>query len=273
MNETWSVVLVHHNNPTALIRSCLAIRERGMPQVHFHLVDNESASKSFLLAVLFLKALTAKASFFRRPNINREAGGYWYFIDQIYDDSALVFFSQDELHQRGMRPKGVNKRFDTAELPYYTEHYGWGGVCLADCARWLRKAPLDQIGFGGRRCRHSTSSDKRFNSEHWTSRWKHLRLGYYDFFSGACFAMGPEGIKILRKYGQPSEDDLTDPFFPWMWERMWGTIPLFAGGELVHYASKEKWRIDALHDASQPSWDEFNYTKPRHYPRRADVTV
>lgn len=271
MKHRWSVVFVHHNNPSALVKSCLVFKERQYDGVRFFLIDNGSGLVRFLAASLIIKKLVRSAAIFRRQNKNREAGGYWYFIDELYDGESMVLFSQDELHQRGMRPKGVGQRFDTKALPYYPEYYGRGGLSLAECGEWLSSAPLDSIGFGGRRCRQSVHSDGRFTTDHWKERWAGMNLDYYDFFSGACFAVAPSGVRNFRKYGQPTKTDLEDPAFAWMWERMWGTIPLFAGGDLVHYGTKDKSRVDALHDRDHNDWDEFTFTKPRYYGSRLGV--
>lgn len=263
---------MHYNNPIALIKSCLAIKERQQSSVKFFLIDNESRLANFLFAIIILKLLVCNVSFLRRQNKNREAGGYWYFINEVYEGDSMVLFSQDELHQKGMRPKGVKSRFDTDTFPYYPEYYGCSGISLAECGEWLSRAPLDAIGFGGRRCRQSVDSDTRFNTNHWKQRWSRMNLNYYDFFSGACFAVSPKSIENYKKYGEPSASDLGNLAFAWMWERMWGTIPLFAGGELVHYGTKDRWRIDALHDQDNPDWDEFTFTKPRYLGSRLEVT-
>lgn len=243
------VVVVHWNSPLKLVRTLLVFAERKHDCVEFYLIDNMSRSWNFLMAVAILKLLTARSCVIQRANVNREAGGYWHYINHCYDKSVdLVVFTQDELHQRGMRPKGVPKANDSARQPYYPEKYGVGGVSLLRCERWISENPLDEIGFGGRRCRFDVDYDQRFANEYWKARWQHLDLAWYDFFSGACFCVGREGVEAFRRLAEPTEADLANRQFAWMWERMWGTVLLAAGGKLVHYETQETDRVEEHSD-------------------------
>jgi hypothetical protein len=230
------IVVVHHNAALKLVRTYRAFRDRLDPDVTFVLIDQSSGRRSFLLASLITKWMTARSMVIQRPNEHREAGGYWHYINHVYDGTPdIIVFTQDELHQRGMRPKGVPKGHDTASRPFYPERYGSGGISLHKCLGLLSRNPLDTIGFGGRRCRNDVDFDPRFTTPHWRARWRHLDLAWYDFFSGACFCVGPRGMAAYRDLAEPTSEDLADPHFAWMWERMWGTVPAAAGGRLVHY--------------------------------------
>jgi hypothetical protein len=239
------VVIVHWNSPWHLARTLRVFKERTSPDVSFFLIDQSSKTHNLLLATCVLKALTARSFVIQRENRNREGGGYWHYIDRIYDGSPdVIVFTQEEFHQRGMRPKGVPRQNDTDECPYYPDYYGDEGVSLARCAEWLGVHPRDEIGFGGRRCRIDVDYDERFATPYWRQRWAHLDLAWFDFFSGACFCVGPEAISSLRSLAQPTRDDLNNPQFAWMWERMWGTVPAAAGGSLVHYETWENDRVE-----------------------------
>lgn len=238
------VVIVHWNAPLHLARTLLAFKERLESSVTFFLIDQSSNAYNLLLARFVLKRLTVNSLIIQRKNTNREAGGYWHYIEQFGAQSDIVVFTQEEIHQRGMRPKNVPRHNYTAGQPYYTEYYGINGISLRECYQWIRNNPYDQIGFGGRRYRAGIDYDKRFTTPYWIQRWEPLKLDWYDFFSGACFCVGPRIISSYLTLGRPTEADLTQRHFAWMWERMWGTIPLAVGGRLIHYKSKESNRIE-----------------------------
>jgi len=71
-------------------------------------------------------------------------------------------------------------------------------------------------------------------------------LEWYDFFSGACFCVHSSMLDHYIRIGKPNEKDL-EHLFPWMWERMWGTIPLYLGGRLIHYKDWRWNRIEEYH--------------------------
>mgnify|MGYP006282099799 FL=1 len=232
------IVVCHHNNPNKLKETISTFSDIQSSYTTTYLIDNRSRHEDLKSAVSVFDLAGIPYELIRRENQNREAGAYWHYIlsefpkfDEI-SRPDVVLFTQEELHQFPMAPKG---RESSAENPFYPHHYGPGGIELQRIAEYLIENHKDQVGFGGRiECSHRYF-DRRWRFGYWRERWKALKFSHYRFFSGACFAVHQSMLEIYRELAEPSATDFNDPYFPWMWERMWGTIPYVAGGRLVHY--------------------------------------
>ena len=174
----------------------------------------------------------------QRENLNREAGAFWFYINNIFskldfnDRPSSILFTQEEIHQFPMAPKG---RKSDSDNPFYPHSYPKGSVSLKRVCDYLEKNRLDQVGFGGRIEREYKRYDSRWRFGYWQKRWSELNIDSFIFFSGACFAVS---VDLLIEYSErvkPTKKDLENPNFPWVWERMWGTVPYLLGGRLVHY--------------------------------------
>ena len=96
------VVICHWNNLDNLLKSIRKLEGYGRLIV----IDNGSKVE----VQEKLKELSLKEDFdlYFRENKGREAGAYWFYITEIFDfnDTDYVFFSQEEIHETGMAPKG-----------------------------------------------------------------------------------------------------------------------------------------------------------------------
>lgn len=229
------IVICHWNNPESLKFTIKNFRQRHEDWVHFFVIDNSSEVENYKLADEILKNNTRNGNLIRRQNSNKEAGAYWHYLNKnfVTESPGVVLFTQEELHQYPMVPKG---RISREESPFYPDQYGIDGICLDRIYKYLMKNEKDQIGFGRHIVKEKLYLDKRWRFGHWNKRWKSLRLPEYKFFSGACFAINSKMANIIIEQVKPTEEDLANEYFAWMWERMWGTIPYINGGELVHYS-------------------------------------
>lgn len=248
MSKEIHVVIVYHNKSKDLSETLDLFKERKQNDVRFYLIDNGSTEEEALRAKEILDSKVSQFEYIQRENKNREAGGYWYYILNIYNPSnaEVVLFCQDEFHQRGKRPSNVPRSCDMSWRPFYPDYYGRDGISLYKSRAWLEKYQKDSIGFGGRRFRENIDFDHRW-SDYWNNRWEKLGLEWYDFFSGACFCVHSSMLDHYIQITKPNEEDLEHQYFPWMWERMWGTIPLYLGGSLIHYKDWRRNRIEEYH--------------------------
>ncbi len=248
MSKEIHVVIVYHNKSKDLPETLDIFKERRQNDVRFYLIDNGSTKEEALTAQRVLASKVSQFEYVKRENKNREAGGYWHYILNIRNESnaEVILFCQDEFHQRGKRPSNVSRSHDTLWRPYYPNYYGPDGISLYKCRSWLEEYPNDSVGFGGRRFRENIDFDPRWR-DYWNNRWEKLGLEWYDFSSGACFCIHSSMLDHYMRISKPNKKDLDHPYFPWMWERMWGTIPLYLGGRLIHYKDWRWNRIEEYH--------------------------
>lgn len=248
MAKKIDIVLVYYNKSNQLVETLKIFQERNHDDVRFYLIDNGSTKREGERAKDILTSEIKHFKYIKREDTGRDAGGFWHYILNLYkqNDIDMVLFGHIEFHQRGMHPINVSERNDTKDLPFYPDYHGLDGVSLYKCRDWLGKHCDDCIGFGGRRFRENIDFDPRWKT-YWNERWHNLKLEWYDFFSGACFCVHSDMIKHYIEIGKPNSNDISNQYFPWMWERMWGTIPAYAGGKLIHYNDWSWNRIEEYH--------------------------
>lgn len=231
------IVIAHHNQPEKLEDTLELIKDRASPDFRYIIIDNGSEKTKINRLNNFLDKGGFSYQLIRRKNCNREAGAYWYYLNNlfVYSPDKIVLFTQEELHTFPMSPKGRNALEDGK--PFYPHEYRSEDIDLLKCWEYLTTHAYDQIGFGGRLEEEDIKYSARWRYGYWQKRFRELGISNFEFFSGACFAMHAIGIRDLIANYAPSPEDYENEYFPWVWERLWGSSISHGSGALVHYGS------------------------------------
>ena len=260
---SWTVVIAFHNRPLALWWTLMRFSARGRLGARFVIIDNGSSLINSILAKFVAWLSLASWSLERRPNSGREAGAYWHAIRSCALNSDGIVFIQDQIHRRGTVPSGVPKFFSPYNSrfhPYYSGRLRTGEFDLVQLNKVLMLYPDGLIGLGGRRCAHGIEADARFTTGPWPAKTNSLGAEYFDFFSGACFAVGRSGLALLESH-ESLADNETEKWFAHYWERAWGTIFTASSRPLIDFHSSDP---DVYHSVGVSSdqngpWWQANY--------------
>lgn len=243
--QPWAVIIAHFNNPVGLWFTLTRFSLYSRLKATFWLIDNSSSIFNRRLAHLVLRLLTKSNKLIVRENVGREAGAYWRGIEELSADgnrSQVVVFTQDRIHQKGDLPKGVRKYFSPVtnrNFPYYPSSIGLGEICFSRLTRVLNLFPGAHIGFGGKRCAHGLSADERFLGDPWVEVVQSTQVSYFDYFSGACFAVDQLGLGRLRQIDKANKG-LSEENYAFLWERLWGSVFSNFDQELIDYSTLDR---------------------------------
>ena len=150
---------------------------------------------------------------------------------EIFDFNEIdyVFFSQEEIHETGMAPKGKEHLKET----FYPESYDYLNVL--SLTSFLSHG-FDIYAIGGR-----VEQESIFWNKRWYCHWPVLKwygdfniFKGYTFVSGACFLASSTYVKKLSTLSSKALEDSDWKWFAWYWERMWGTIAEAHGGKFYN---------------------------------------
>lgn len=254
-----TVVIAHHNRPISLIGTLLRFSYLSRTRAEFVIIDNGSRRFYRAAAVFVGRLLTRHFKVILRENRGREAGAYWHYLRLTAEPSPVVLFIQDQIHRRGLTPSNVGRRnmsFNTREMPFYPGVLRFGSLDIIRVEKLLSINPNGLVGFGGKRCAHGVEADSRFLAPPFSCSTRALRLAYFDFFSGACFAVTDIGFNFLKAHEETGVQE-SETFYPHYWERLWGSLFVKAGFELVDYHSGETavWHsVGTSKSSNGPHW-------------------
>lgn len=239
-NLDCTVVIAHHNKPFSVINTLLRFSLLSRMAAQFVIIDNGSSSANVSILKVLGPLLVARIRIERRENLDREAGAYWHYIQNTFRPSRVTVFLQDQAHRRGMIPSNVPKWFspyNSRFAPYYPGRLRVGELDLVRVEKLLSFYPEGLLGFGGKRCAQGIDSDLRFKTSEMIEAMNQLSLDFFDFFSGACFAVSRAGFAFIKQFENLSEYGKGEPHYAHFWERLWGSIFSTNGLELIDFHS------------------------------------
>lgn len=259
--EIRLVVIAFHNRPFALLLTLTRFSFYSRLTSTFWLMDNGSSIANRWLATLVMSSLVGSFKTVRRNNSGREAGAYWAAIQKIAQHRIpvkAIVFTQDKIHRRGVLPQNVVGLFspiNNRRFPYYPAQIRMSGICFSRLQKIWQLFPGAQIGFGGKRCAHGLRADARFVSNQWEQVVSEMDLEFFDYFSGACFAVDKEGLDLLSSLSPHLELESTE-HFAHLWERLWGSVFSSKGFELVDYSSLDRdvWHSCGTDEERKGDW-------------------
>ena len=133
------VVIAHYNNPHKLDYTLKLFKERESEHCKFYLIDNSSAEGNVEKCFSVLSKNVSNFEIIQRENKNKEAGAYWYYIENCSLAEETIVFTQEELHEFPMAPKG---KVSTEKNPFYPHFYGENGISLNSCNERLLQNPF-----------------------------------------------------------------------------------------------------------------------------------